>query len=250
MRYRLTLQYDGTDFHGWQIQPDRRSVQGELEAALLRLTQEPVRVAAAGRTDAGVHASGQVVSFTLDRAWDVAVLLRALNAVTPPDLSVRDAEIAGDDFDPRRQATSREYVYRIWNARWRSPFWGRYSWQVFRALDTEAMRTAAGQLLGEHDFTSFRAANCDAEHPIRRVLVSQIESRGEMVLYRVVATAFLRHMVRNIVGTLAEVGHGTRSADFAALLEQRNRDLAGATAPAAGLTLTRVRYTGAPGSEI
>ena len=242
MQYRLIIEYDGTDFHGWQIQSGARTVQATLEAGLARLLGQPTRVAAAGRTDAGVHASGQVVCFDSARDIELATLRRALNALTPDDLIVRSADTVPDDFDPRRAARSRRYVYRIWNRRESSPFWRRYAWHVPRTLDVEAMQRAAAQLLGEHDFSSFRAAGCDAAHPVRRVMRSELERRGDLLLYTTEANAFLRHMVRNIVGTLVAVGSARRDADLAALLAARDRTLAAATAPAHGLCLTEVRY--------
>jgi tRNA pseudouridine38-40 synthase len=242
MQYRLIVEYDGTDFHGWQLQPDRRTVQGTLEEALQRLLGQPTRVAAAGRTDAGVHACAQVVCFQSERDLPLLTLRRALNALTPEDLTVCAADVVSDDFDPRRAARSRRYVYRIWNRAAPSPFWRRYAWHIPRALDGEAMQAAAAVLVGEHDFSSFRATGCDARHPVRRVLHSGLEHRGALLHYEIEATAFLRHMVRNIVGTLVEVGQGKRSPDFAALLAARDRTLAAATAPAHGLCLVEIRY--------
>jgi tRNA pseudouridine38-40 synthase len=232
MHYRLLVEYDGTDFHGWQVQPDTRTVQGTLETALGRLLGVPTRVAAAGRTDAGVHATGQVVCFHSDRVL----------SLTPVDLSIAGVDTVADDFDPRRAACRRSYRYRIWTRAEPSPFWRRYAWHVPWALDLGAMRTAAAHLLGEHDFSSFRAAGCDAVHPVRRVFVSTVEHHRDLLSYEIEATAFLRHMVRNIVGTLVEVGQGRRSPDLCALVAARDRTLAAATAPALGLCLTAVRY--------
>ena len=243
MRFKLVVEYDGTDYCGWQIQPNGPTIQGVLEAALQRLEGEPVRVAASGRTDAGVHASGQVVSFQLNRRMTADRLSAALNALTPPDIAVRRVEVVADSFDPRRDASSRAYVYRIWNAPVPSPFWRRYAWHVAHPLDFEAMQSAATRLIGEHDFSAFRAAGCDAEHPVRRVLVSRFEREGVLLRYHIEATAFLRHMVRNIVGTLVEVGSGDRASEGVSdLLASRNRAAAGPTAPAHGLCLTTVRY--------
>ena len=243
MRLKLIVEYDGTEYQGWQVQPNGPTIQGVLEAAIRRMLGASVRVAAAGRTDAGVHAAGQVVSFSLPRNVSPDVLQRGLNALTPRDVSITATEIVPDDFDPRRAARSRVYVYRIWNARWPSPFWRRYAWHVARPLDAAGMRAAAAYLICEHDFTSFRAAGCDAEHPVRRVLRSEIESAAPLLTYSIEATAFLRHMVRNIVGTLVEVGSGQRAAaDMPELLAARDRALAGPTVPACGLCLTRVNY--------
>lgn len=242
MQYRLIVEYDGTDFHGWQLQPGARTVQGELEAAVARLFGVHRRINAAGRTDAGVHAAGQVVCVPATRALPPEVVRRALNALTGPDLAIREVECVGDDFDPRRHAASRRYLYRIWNRRAASPFWRRYSWYVPRGLDGDAMRAAAEQVLGEHDFTSFQGAGCDAEHARRRVMRSALVADGALLVYEIEATAFLRHMVRNIVGTLVEIGLGQRAADLRPLLAARDRTRAGATAPAAGLCLAEVRY--------
>ncbi len=242
MQYRLIVEYDGTDFHGWQLQPGARTVQGELESAVARLFGAPQRVTAAGRTDAGVHAAGQVVCFRAEREVSVQVVRRALNALTGADLAIRAVDCVGDDFDPRRHAASRRYVYRLWNRRESSPFWRRYSWLVPRDLDVPAMQRAAGQLIGEHDFTSFQGSGCDALHARRRVLRSALSADGAMLAYEIEATAFLRHMVRNIIGTMVEIGLGQRPADLAALLAARDRTRAGATAPACGLCLVEVRY--------
>ncbi|MFN8640774.1 MAG: tRNA pseudouridine(38-40) synthase TruA [Candidatus Binatia bacterium] len=242
MQYRLVVEYDGTDFHGWQLQPSARTVQGELEAAVARLFGTPLRVTAAGRTDAGVHAAGQVVCFPAARALQPEVVCRALNAMTGDDLAVRAVDCVDDAFDPRRHAASRRYRYRIWNHGEPSPFWRRYTWFVPRALDVAAMRQAAAQLVGELDFSSFRGSGCDAAHPRRRVLRSDLRVEGAMLVYEIEATAFLRHMVRNIIGTLAEIGLGQRPADLRPLLAARARTEAGATAPARGLCLVAVRY--------
>jgi tRNA pseudouridine38-40 synthase len=242
MQYRLIVEYDGTDFHGWQLQPGARTVQGELEGAVATLFGAHQRVTAAGRTDAGVHAAGQVVCFHAVRELPVDVVRRALNALTGPDLAVRAVECVGDEFDPRRHAASRRYLYRIWNRAEASPFWRRYSWRVSRQLDLAAMQDAASQLVGARDFTSFQGAGCDAAHARRRVLRSGLTRDGALLVYEIEATAFLRHMVRNIVGTLVEIGLGERPADLRPLLDARDRRQAGATAPAAGLCLVEVRY--------
>jgi tRNA pseudouridine38-40 synthase len=243
MQYRLVLEYDGTDYCGWQVQPNERTVQATLEDALARLLGHSTRVSAAGRTDAGVHAAGQVACFHTPRRLDPGTVLRALNALTPRDLAVRSVDSVPDDFDPRRSARRREYVYRIWNRRMPSPFWRRYSWHVARPLTVEKMHAAAAFLVGEHDFTSFRAAGCDAASPVRRITRSDVERRDEMVVYAIEGTAFLRHMVRNIIGTLVEVGWGQREVEeIPDLLQVRERARAAATAPPHGLCLTRVDY--------
>ncbi len=244
MQFRLAVEYDGADFAGWQIQPGLRTVQGEIEAALSRLLGHQARARAAGRTDAGVHAGGQVVCFHTSRELAPDVVRSAINAMVAKDLAVRCVDVVADDFDPRRSAIRRSYEYRIWNRRVRSPFWTRHAWHVLHPLDTDAMRQAAAVLVGEHDFSSFRAAGCDAAQPVRRLFVSELTQVSPgLLVYRVTATAFLRHMVRNIVGTLAEIGRGRRLASaMPALLAARNRDLAGPTAPPHGLCLTAVEY--------
>jgi tRNA pseudouridine38-40 synthase len=243
MQLRLVIEYDGTDFCGWQIQPNGRSVQAVLEEALATLFGHPVRVAAAGRTDAGVHAAAQVVCVRAERAVEPATVLRALNALTPRDVAVSAVDVVPDSFDPRRAARSRVYVYRIWNRAVASPFWRRYAWHIPRPLAVQAMAAAAACLVGEHDFATFRAAGCDAPTSVRRVIMSEVAGEADLLCYRVEATAFLRHMVRNIVGTLVDVGQGRRSpAEIQSLLEGRDRTRAGITAPAQGLCLAEVKY--------
>jgi tRNA pseudouridine38-40 synthase len=245
MHVRLILEYDGTEYAGWQVQPQARTVQAVLEAALARLFGVPTRVHAAGRTDAGVHATGQVACFRTNRTLSPEVVQRALNALTPPDLAVRAVDLVDERFDARRSARGRTYLYRIWNRPVASPFWRRYAWHIRRPLAVEEMAVAAQSLLGAHDFTSFRAADCDAAHPVRQVRRSTVRADRALVSYEIEATAFLRHMVRNIVGTLVEVGLGRRApADIPALLAARDRGRAAATAPAHGLCLTAVTYDG------
>ncbi len=243
MRIGMVLEYDGTDYHGWQVQPGLVTVQGTVERALATMLSERIRLEAAGRTDAGVHARGQVAAFATERPVDCARLQRGLNALCGPGIVAREVGPVADDFDPRRDARSRRYEYRLRNTPWPSPFTRRHSWHVRRPLDVAAMDEAAASLVGEHDFSSFQAADCDAENPVRRVLESAWETAGDEIVYRVEATAFLRHMVRNVVGTLVEVGVGERTVGhFRTLLTARDRTRAGPTAPAHGLCLVRVEY--------
>ncbi len=242
-QYRLLLEYDGTDYHGWQFQPEVRTLQGVLETALGTALRHPVRIAAAGRTDAGVHAMGQVVAFRSEHLVEPRELRKSLNALTPPDIAVREITLVADGFDPRRDATARVYEYRLWNQAWRSAFWHRFTWHVPRALDLRAMRFAAAALAGEHDFSAFRASDCEAESAVRRVMHSGFTEAEGLCVYRIEATAFLKHMVRSIVGTLVEVGTGQRPADAVAeLLASRDRSRVGQTAPPQGLVLMAVRY--------
>jgi tRNA pseudouridine38-40 synthase len=242
-QYRMLLEYDGTEYSGWQLQPDARTVQGVLETALATALRHPVRVAASGRTDAGVHALGQVATFRTEHTIDGRELRRSLNALTPPDVAVREITLVADGFDARRHATARVYEYRIWTQAWRSAFWHRFTWHVPRALDLVAMRFAAGALVGEHDFGAFQASDCDAEQPVRRVVHSGFTEAEGLCVYRIEANAFLKHMVRAIVGTLVEVGTGQRGADdMAAVLAARDRKRAGQTAPPQGLVLVAVHY--------
>src|SRR5262249_5041980 len=211
VQLRLTVEYEGTRFLGWQLQPGGPTVQGELERALAIVLREPVRVRGAGRTDAGVHAMGQVAAVRITRPpADLGRLLRSLNGVLPRDVAVREVALADAAFDPRRHARSRVYEYRILNAPAPSPFWRAWAWHIARPLDTGAMDAGAGCLVGEHDVAAFRCADAK-ETPrstVRLVHESRISRDGPLLVYRVEASAFLKHMVRTIVGTLVEVGLG------------------------------------------
>jgi tRNA pseudouridine38-40 synthase len=245
MQLRLTIEYEGTAYQGWQVQPGGRTVQEVLERALATALREPVRVRGAGRTDAGVHACGQVAAVRLTRVpSDLERLRRSLNALTPDDVAVREITLVDDTFDPRRAACSRVYEYRILNTRAPSPFWRRWAWHVPDPLDARAMEAAARELVGEHDFAAFRGADNEPKGPtVRRVLESRIEVAPPLLIYRIEATGFLKHMVRNVVGTLLEVGRGERAPDAVReVLAARDRTRAGATAPAHGLALVAVRY--------
>jgi len=244
-RFRLTLEYDGAGFAGWQVQPvGQRTVQGELEAGLARITGSPCRVVGASRTDAGVHAEGQVASVDLEGEIDARWLLRALNGVLPPDLAVVETAEVDAGFHARRSARSKLYRYRIWNGASPSPLRAAWTHRVYTPLDLEAMRRGASHLLGSHDFRSFQAARSAPGPTVRALARVDLEgrSRGEAQIW-VEGDAFLRHMVRILTGTLIEVGIGRRDPDaIPAVLAARDRSRAGPTAPARGLCLVRVDF--------
>jgi tRNA pseudouridine38-40 synthase len=247
---KLTVAYDGTAFAGWQLQANQRTVQGVLEEALKEIDGERVVVHAAGRTDSGVHAAGQVVSFSWTSDMSCDVLQRALNANLDRDVRVMRVEEAPDDFNARFDPCRKTYHYAIWNERVVPPQRRHFVWHVPQPLDSDTMHDAATILIGEHDFAAFQAAGGDVITTRRQVFASRIVRRGPEVTYEVTASGFLRHMVRNIVGTLVDIGKGRRSLDeMRWVLESRDRTHASATAPAHGLTLWCVEYEApAPGA--
>ena len=249
VRLRLTLEYDGTDFAGFQVQPNGRSVQGVLEAAIAEITREERRVFPAGRTDAGVHARGQVAHFDSETRLATADLQRGLNAVLPRDLAVVALEEVAADFDARRDALAKTYTYRIVNRPEPSPLRARASLHLRAWLDVAAMAEAARALLGTHDFSAFRGAPGgvpEDENPRRSLDRLSVDLRGDEVTIEAEGRSFLRHMVRNIAGTLIEVGQRRRAAaELAAILASRDRARAGPTAAAHGLCLERVSYLAA-----
>jgi tRNA pseudouridine38-40 synthase len=243
---KLVLEYDGTRYVGWQVQPNGPSVQAEVERALAVLHKAPLRATAAGRTDAGVHALGQVVSVALGeehRPLPLDAYVKGMNAVLPDDVAVREAAVLPDGFDARRSARGKRYRYRIGVAETRAPLARLYAWQLFRPLDVAAMRAAAAALVGRHDFASFQAADCACDHAVREVRRLDVLQRDGGLEVVAEATAFVKHMVRNLVGTLVEVGLGRReAASIPGLLEARDRTRAGRTAPPQGLYLEEVFY--------
>lgn len=242
--WKLTLEYDGRAFCGWQRQAQGASVQQAIEEGLERLHKgEALRVTAAGRTDAGVHARGQVVSFTTRMDLPAKAYERGLNTMLPRSVAVVCAERVPEAFDARRWAHGKRYVYRVLNDRVPHPLRSAQTWLVPRPLDVNAMREAAQAFVGVHDFSAFRAADCQAKTTVRRIRRVDVEQRGDEFWLTFEATAFLRHMVRNLVGTLVEVGEGKRRAsDTEALLVGRDRRKAGCTAPPEGLCLDEVFY--------
>jgi tRNA pseudouridine38-40 synthase len=246
---KLTLEYDGAPFVGWQVQPNGPSVQGVLQEAIEKLCGSPVRVTGAGRTDAGVHARGQVASFQAPRHLPLSAWTAGLNTHLPVEVACVRAEEAPPGFDARRWARGKRYVYEIFRSQTRSPLLRGRAWEIRRPLDVEEMRVAASALRGQHDFSAFRAADCPARTTVREVRRFEIDVQrvaaldAEMIRLTIEATAFLKHMVRNIVGTLVEVGHGKRAAGSVPdLLARGDRTLAGPTAPPHGLYLDQVFY--------
>ncbi|MEW5729969.1 MAG: tRNA pseudouridine(38-40) synthase TruA [Pseudomonadota bacterium] len=243
-RYRLTIEYDGTPFQGWQRQDNGPSVQQALEEAFVRFCQAEVAVVAAGRTDSGVHATGQVVHADLPRAWPADTVRDALNHhLKPHPVAVVAAEAVGDDFHARFSATGRAYLYRVLNRRAPPVLDRDRVWWVPRPLDAEAMHAAARLLVGHHDFTTFRASECQAKSPLKTLDVLDVSRRGDEIAVVAAARSFLHHQVRNMVGTLKLVGEGSWSPDDVAhALAARDRAKGGPTAPPGGLYLTRVTY--------
>ena len=237
-RFAARVEYDGTDFAGYQMQPGRRTVQGELEAALMRISGgSRMRVDAAGRTDAGVHATGQVIAFTLARRMPVRQLARALDALLPGDVAIHALRRVDAGFNPRYAARYREYCYTVWNGP-RSPLRERTALGVRVPLDVAAMAEAAQVLVGRHDFRAFGGAD---RQPIRTLHGVRVRRRGRTITIDVVGDAFLRQMVRSIVAALLRVGRGEATADeIAAALGSPRRAFAGAIAPSQGLCLRRV----------
>lgn len=251
---KLTIAYDGTEFAGWQRQARERTVQAVLEDTIAPIEKWPVTVVGAGRTDAGVHAAGQVASVSMTSGITCDELRRALNATLPGDVRVLTIDEADAGFSARRDARLKTYHYSIWNGAVVPPSLRRYAWHVPQPLDLDAMNDAAALLVGAHDFAAFQATGSDVKTTVRRILISTVRvvdvatlvtpAPGDRLLrYDVTGTGFLRHMVRNIVGTLADVGRRRTSIDqVKAILASRDRAAAGATAPPHGLALWQVEY--------
>lgn len=243
LTYKLTLEYDGTHYHGWQRQPRLRTIQETLEAALARFAGHPIRVQGAGRTDAGVHAFGQVAHFQTSLAFPPFVWVRALNAFLPEDIAVLSAEEADPTFHSRFSAKLKTYRYIIYNAPLRSPLQRFHAWSLFKPLDLKKMRAAARKLSGPHDFTSFCAAASETENKQIDLKRIKIEKKGKQIQITFEASRFVQYMVRNIVGLLVEVGRGRRSAEeIPGIFKKRDRAAAGPTAPPHGLFLIKIEY--------
>lgn len=241
---KMVIAYDGGNYNGWQLQKAEPTIQGVIEEALGKILNQQTRVVGSGRTDTGVHALNQVAHFITGSVMNLASLHRGLNSLLPPDVVIKEMTEVREDFHARYSAKSRIYQYLIWNSSIRSPFYQRFSWQVVQQLDMDAMRQAARYLIGSHDFSSFQGTGSVCRSPVREVVTFTIRGRtGKWIIVTVEANSFLRHMVRNIVGTLIDVGKGTMSAEeFRIVLEARDRSRAGVTAPPQGLFLKEVKY--------
>ncbi len=260
---KLLIEYDGADYHGWQRQPIRSSeyteqkvitIQGILQNTIKRITGEDVKLLSASRTDAGVHAIGQVASFKTNSNLEPMTLQRALNATLPEDIRILNAEEAEDAFHPRYDALSKSYFYIISNTNFSSAFLYRYAWRVPYSLNLDEMKKAGDLLLGRHDFSAFRGAGCGAKSTLREIISLTIEKissidfmtariNGNFIKIKVEANAFLRHMVRNIVGTLVEIGRGEMTLNSVSeAIKLKDRKKTGPTAPAHGLFLEKVKY--------
>ncbi len=243
MRIALGLEYDGTDWNGWQTQPNGNTVQDRLESAIREFTGKHHGTICAGRTDAGVHARCQVVHFDTDIDRTDWSWVRGLNTLLPDSISVRWAQVVSDTFHARYSAVWRQYKYRILHSPTRSPLHHRQATWFYRPLDIPAMQETAKIFIGEHDFSAFRSSECQANSPMRNLMAFDLAREDELLVFTLRGNAFLHHMVRNLVGTLIEVGRGAKPAAWAQeVFESRNRILAGPTFPAQGLCLEHVEY--------
>ncbi len=259
--FKIILEYEGTHYHGWQLQKDRRSLQGEMERAIQEVTQENIRVYSSGRTDAGVHAFGQVLHFHSQTQLSLDILQKALNVHLPVDMVIRELTEVSEDFHALLDAKRKTYYYFIYNHRVPELFLKRYSWQIFRPLDWKKMKEALSYLKGEHDFKSFQSVGTDVKTTVRTLYKARIlNSTSPLVnipqkpewrwmqhpdlhVVMLEGNGFLKQMVRNIVGTLVEVGYGKISvAQFKKILAAKDRKKAGPAAPAQGLFLVKVSY--------
>lgn len=243
MRIALGIEYDGSAFNGWQSQPDGKTVQDVLERALSTVAAEPIRVHCAGRTDAGVHALCQVAHFDTSAQRPDTAWVRGVNANLPSTVAVRWAQPVSDDFHARFSAQGRHYRYTLLNRPQRPALWTNYAGWHHVALDEKAMHEAAQLLRGEHDFSAFRAAECQAKSPVKMLYRADVRREGDWIIFDFHANAFLHHMVRNLVGTLVYIGKGAHPAAWASeVLASRSRDVAAPTFSAAGLYFAGVDY--------
>lgn len=243
MKIALGIEYNGSKFHGWQAQNDVMTLQATLESALSKVANEPIKVVCAGRTDAGVHATNQVVHFESQAKRKTDAWILGTNSYLSSSMSVQWAKEIDDSFHARFSALSRRYQYLIYNKPVRSSLFSAFSTWINYPLDEKKMALAAKTLIGEHDFTSFRSADCQSKTPLRHVFAATVSRREDFVILDIVANSFLHHMVRNIMGVLIEIGSNRKDTSWCLeLLEAKNRKLASKTAPPQGLYLTGVRY--------
>lgn len=242
--FKIIVEYDGTAYSGWQIQNDVPTIQGEIENVLQRMTGQTIRVSGSGRTDAGVHALGQVAGFVCKTTLSAQQLHKGLNSLLPSDIVIRSLETVPVAFHPRYDVVSKIYRYRILNRAWPDAIGRHYAWHLRRRLDIDAMRVAVGHLLGRHDFKAFEGVGSPRSSTVRQILgVSITRQASDFMVFEIEADGFLRFMVRNIVGTLVEVGQAKITPDdFLRILTSRDRNQAGPTAPPHGLFLVRVLY--------
>lgn len=242
-KYRFVVQYRSDGYSGWQVQKNRPTIGGAIESALARITGETVSVVGAGRTDAGVHALGQVAHFRLRHTRPADRLLKSLNGVLPSRIRVLRLSVASDAFHAQKDAKRKRYIYRVYNGPVLSPFLEGRVLQVYRPLSLEAMQQASELIAGTRDFSGFTASASQVKNRVRTVFVSRWRRKGRHFSYRIEGDGFLHHMVRNLVGTMIQIGHGRRpAADMVTILDSGDRRLAGPTAPAHGLFLARVWY--------
>ncbi len=243
---KLIIEYDGSAYHGWQMQDHALTIQQVVEEKLYVILREKVRLNSSGRTDAGVHAFGQVVNFKTETVLSCERIFISLNGILPDDVAIRSVEDVPDDFDARRSATSKIYRYVILNRLAPTALERHRCWHLRSPLDIDLMRKAAAMLLGEHDFSVFRGSGCTAKHPLRRMLKVSLEyspENSDVINFEIEGQAFLKHMVRNIVGTLVAVGRGEIDLNsFKDILDSKDRTKAGVTAPPQGLFMLKVKY--------
>ena len=243
-RWKITIEYDGTQFFGWQKQPDAVCVQQILEEAIAEFSREKIDVSGSGRTDTGVHAFGQVAHFDMEREMEPYQVIDAVNhCLGPYEIAIVAAEKVDDEFHARFSATQRGYIYKILNRRSPSPIYKNRVWNFINPLDESLMQEAADLLIGKHDFSSFRASGCQAESPLKTIDEIKMTRDGEFVFMHISAKSFMYHQVRNIIGTLVLVGDGSMTLDeFKEIFESLDRKKAGITAPPGGLYFNEIKY--------